>query len=654
MVPSKVGRDAVNGPGLHNLLRRVGRLVLAVDVAAGVMTGLALITAAVVLCLLLDAALSLPAGGLLTLDTMLAVVACASLCLIGRGVVRNRYDPRRVAVMIERRLDVADSRLINAVDLCDRPTAGASEQLQSMAVRLGEELAATVRPWSLVDRSRLKRAGLLACLAVLPAVLFYLSAPGVFCAVIPRLMQPRADLPPFTRVRFDVRIEPAKVMFGRRAAIRATLSGGSVPDAADVVFVDGKRRSAPLPMKPQSGEASSFVLELPRAVRSQSFYVDTPAGRSGRYELVVHQTPLFEHVRVEYEYPTYTGLPPVERALGADGIVAPTGTTVTITVTSNVPLERGDLTVPAGEVELKVDESEPRCVAGSFKLTADGEYEMSLVGSDGSAADHTLRGSVGCIPDEPPDVYFTEPAPRVVAAEGSAVEVGLVAADDVAVEHVVLRRSVNEGEASPLSLAVVGSGTTRATGVCAFDLEAMGVRDGDVITYLAKAYDNRPGGGQSADTPAYTIEVVSNERYAEHLRAAEQAASDLVELRQRLASLRQARLSRVDEMARLRQQESTDERRRRLEQMESELAEADGEAAELASEISRLAERGPARAYDEAPVTPVAAANWVEVFSGGGRGPESTVAGLGDVPIRWRGLAAAYFKRLAEDAEQTR
>ena len=280
----------MNGPGLHNLLRRVGRLVLAVDVAAGVMTGLALITAAVVLCLLLDAALSLPAGGLLTLDTMLAVVACASLCLIGRGVVRNRYDPRRVAVMIERRLDVADSRLINAVDLCDRPTAGASEQLQSMAVRLGEELAATVRPWSLVDRSRLKRAGLLACLAVLPAVLFYLSAPGVFCAVIPRLMQPRADLPPFTRVRFDVRVEPAKVMFGRRAAIRATLSGGSVPDAADVVFVDGKRRSAPLPMKPQSGEASSFVLELPRAVRSQSFYVDTPAGRSGRYELVVHQT----------------------------------------------------------------------------------------------------------------------------------------------------------------------------------------------------------------------------------------------------------------------------------------------------------------------------------------------------------------------------
>ena len=648
----------MNAAILHSLLRRVGRLTLAVNVAGAAMVGLALLASGVTACLLIDAATGLPAGGLFLLDAVLVGLMCGALCHMGWRTAASRYDPKRIALTIERRANIAGSRLINAVDLCGHRLPGVSEQLQGQAVRLGDDLAGTIRPWSVVDTSRLKRAGLYAGVALVLMLLLYLLAPRVFHAVTPRLLQPRADHPPFTCAQFDVQIEPRKLMFGKQALIRVKLGGRSAPDSAAVVFVEGGRHRAPLPMTPRPGEADAFGLELPRAVRSGSFYVDTPAGRSKRYDLIVHPTPLFERVQVSYEFPSYTGWQSRRESLGDRGIAALAGSTVTVTVTSNVALKQGDLTLPVGQVELRTGGTNTHSVDGAFTLTESGKYAISLTGADGTASDRVLRGNVVCIPDNPPQVYFTEPAPRVVVAKGATVGVKVVAADDIAITRIMLQRRMNTG--SPLSIDLPPAKTDKglATAELSFDLDAMEVREGDRITYFATAHDSRPGKGQSTDTSVYTIEVVSRQQYADYGQAAERVAGELADMKQRLARLQQQRLSRLDELKSLQQPATgkplADEQRRRMTQLEAELADVDGQAAELAAKIGRHIEKGPTKADTdgESDIVPIDVTNRVEVYEGRDPGPGGEAVELASVPMRFRELAAAYFRRLADEAEQ--
>ena len=193
--------------------------------------------------------------------------------------------------------------------------------------------AAGISPAKVVDTRPLQKAMLAAALALLVGAGSYLAAPGVFRAVLPRFFSPTAGHPAFTLVKFDIRIEPAKVYRGWPAVIHATLSGPTKPpDQANVVFLDeAGREGPPLPML--HAEGGKFSLRIERADRSRDFYVATPAGRSRRHRLTVHAVPTFQQVRVRYEFPGYTCWPASSTILGdSRDLAALAGTRVSLTV----------------------------------------------------------------------------------------------------------------------------------------------------------------------------------------------------------------------------------------------------------------------------------------------------------------------------------
>jgi hypothetical protein len=598
---------------LNRKLRSTGRLALATETGRASAAAVALLGAALLAVLFADAVFALSPVLLVVLDCVLILLAVGAAAYVLAAVVRNWYRPRRVARMIERRMDVTDSRLINSVDLSARPPEGASGALVALAVGAGERLAATVRPARVVAFRPLRKAALLAALVAVVFAGVWVSVPELLRMAGVRLADPYGRHPPFTFIRFDCRVAPERVFEGRPATITAALAGGEglirLPDQANVVLLEAAGQRT-VPMVHQ-GEGR-FVLQIERASRSCRFYVDTPAGRSAVHELRVLPVPRFVEASVRYQYPPYTRWAPDTQPVGDAGIRALAGTQATVTVRSNLPLARGRITLiptasdaQATAVELAVDPADPKVVRGSFPVRATGRYRMSLLAANGGESNERPEGPMTCVPDAPPAVRILEPDAFVVAPEDWKVPVTVAATDDVAVARIELLRSVNGWGPVGTVLDTEGPGVTYVTARSAFDLPALGVRPGDILTYFATARDSHPSGTQVADSPTFVIHVISKEEYLKYARMAyrmQHVLEELDKLREKLEALEAKRKELIEKLAKWRKKldEGTgrisDEDRERLDKLELEIDRYTDALREVARQLEARA--GKPRVYD--------------------------------------------------------
>ena len=610
---------------LNTLLRRANRLTRRTDVArAGLLATGALIIALLIV-LAIDAVFGLTPWGLKALDIILLTVGVGGLGFIVSRALHHRFRSRRTAVMLEKQIGLPDSRLINAVEFSESDHPQVSHDLAEEAVTRGEVLAGSLRPVSGVGRAPLMRALRLGTVALLLLIVAYVMMPGVFRAVVPRLLAPAADHPPYTLINFNVQFDPERMVYGKPAAIHVALSGPiELPEQATVVFVDDPNEPRRMPMMPAFASstqlasvsasdpgASYFVLRIERPTRSRTFYIDTPDGRSRRYTMAIHPVPLFEAVQVVYDYPEYTGWPSKTHPLGTDDLKALTGTQLTFRINSNVPLSSGrirftpdetpdDAPDGAGQTDfvIKPDPADPYAAIGRLPVDATGRFEMSLTGHDGTEGDETAGGRVVCLPDQPPVASFDAPDAVVYAVEGWSVDIAVDAQDDVRVERLELQHRVNKEPIEQAELEASIGKHGRADAQHKLDLSAVNARPGDIIRYTATAYDNRPPLPQSADTNMQLIQVISMDDYLELARQftqLEDLIAEAAELRDRLEQLGREREALLDEMAELRQKLDsgaplTDAEQQKLDELNASLEAFAEKARELAEDMQKRAD----------------------------------------------------------------
>lgn len=575
----------MNAGHLERTLRRacrLARLTEAVSAGAGAVAVLA--TAALVL-VTLDALLALPVWALVLGDAVLALAALAGVLHVVWTLWVNRYEPRRVARMLEARLDIRGSFLINGVDLLAGAGPGASVSLAGRAVAQAEGLAKGLDIARVVDRRRLRRRLAAAGAAMVVLVAAWAALPRVFAATGTRYLAPTSDRPPFTLLEFAVSWEPQRIHQGRPATIIAVVRGdGALPRQADVVFVDTPQRQR-VPMVRE--EDGSFALRIDRVDRPREFHVATPLGRSERYHLEVLPVPVFRHVRVRYEYPEYTNWQVASETLEAEGIHALSGTRVTVSVQSNLPLREGRLTlhdepaeggaVPATQEVTLAPTDDPSIATGSFVLDAPGRFEIHLAAADGTESNEPLVGPVVCVVDRAPQVRFEAPGAEVVIPASWRLPLRIAADDDVAVSRIGLFRSVNGLAPSTVELPVQRAGPAYVTAETQFDLAALGAAGGDVITYYATAFDGRPGEPQFTDTRTFVVRVVTDEEYHEFVRShyqVEQMVAEMDAFVQRLGGIGQRREELIADFEALRGAiaaaggKATDAERQRLDEID--------------------------------------------------------------------------------------
>jgi len=595
---------------LNQVLRRTGAWRRTIEVARALGAGVTIVLAVTLAAVMLDAALGLPAAGLVVLNIALLGTAIAMVGYLVWQWAANRFDARRIAMLIERRVSACGSRLINALELA-APAEGAhantSAVLREMAIEEGIEAASSVQPQRVVDRQPMNRAMMTAAGAIAAVAVLYLLAPRVFGMVVPRLLNPTADLPPYTLVEFDITTEPQQIYHGKRARITATLGGPIVPTQASVVFTDREPRQR-VPM--QRVEEGVFVLPIERATESRTFYVDTPDGRSAAQVLSVLPVPLFERVTLRFDYPTYTGWPSVERRLDDTGLRALTGTQVTVIVESNLPLSEGRLVLTPGEQDstqshlvLEPMEMQVNVAAGSFTLTQTGEYRLTLFSEDGVESESPLTGAIEALADRTPTVQLLEPDLRVVAPEGFDVPIVMAASDDIGVERLDLHTRVNDDAAATEPMALDRQRPAYATGRTTIDLAALGAKAGDTVRAFATAYDNHPPASHSADSPSIEIKVVTEQAYRDLAReqyGIEQVLGEVERIRAEMDAIGKARDELIKRLEDLRDRmgergtdgaELTDQEKAAMEAIEDALSDYADRLDELAKALNERAER---------------------------------------------------------------
>jgi hypothetical protein len=569
----------MNTTQLDTTLRKTARLAFLVEGARVKARFFALLIVAVLAAIGFDAVLGLRPAGLVTVNVALAALAAAGLIYIAIHLLKQTYDRRRIARLIEDRLQLKGSELINAVELADAPADQTSVPLREAAIARGTQLAASLAPSRIVDRGPMKKAlyGFIAALTV--ASIAYLAMPGVFQTVVARYLDPYGDLPPFTLVNFAFE-HPAEVYEGKPVTIKVTLSGQNLPDQANIVFVDETSEAATaVPMLRVGGERHEgtearrhegqnptpetrnpkpdgleFVLPIEKAERTRVFYVNTAAGRSERRTLTVLPVPRFEQVTITYDPPAYTGWKRAVEHLSAQGIRGLEGTKVRLTVTSNLPLRESkvlmefppatdakgqpikpeglvpgrlsvDTVTPiSGPFPLIPDSADPKKASAELTLYTSATFTLSLIAAnkDNTPSLEPLAGKITVLPDKAPMVRITEPGDRqIIAPEGWKVPVTIEAEDDVKIERLTLFRGVNSFSPSAFNLPLADKGPRIAQGKYEFDLGALGAKAGDAIMFFASAQDNFPGlpGGHSVDTETYVIHVISMEEYLTQARS---------------------------------------------------------------------------------------------------------------------------------------
>ncbi len=501
---------------LHHLRTRfAGWLALRILLAAlGVVGAMALAT------VLSDAALDLSEATRAAVPWLLG--AAMAIALATGFWEWRRLTETRVARLFEQADVSLGNRLINAVQLAQKTSASATEELfRRAAVQLGRQAAAKLDVWP-VMRNGLKRASTFLVCVLLAWMVLLLAENNLVRAVLPRFLDAHGDHPPYSRLKIEATADRAEVLYGGQVEVRATTSGRPAEKLWLVTRSGTNETRAIMFLAPDK----SFFQTLVNLREPTKYFVTDGAARSHRFSVAIRYTPQITLVEVAMTFPEYTGKPPHTGKLADEPQALPEGTRVAFRVASNRPLKSGslELTPVLGGKPVHVPllpEAQNTVVTGAFVLMEPVVFDLSVrdVGNLDSA--EAKRGRFNILPDRPPRLFVLEPGRDAVATPNIRVPVRVQAVDDYAVSRVVWLRSHNRSIERPFNMKLtLKSGPQSVEAAGAFELDKLGVRPGDVIEYYFEAADNYPKGPNITFSRPFRLEIISQEQYEAILRQA--------------------------------------------------------------------------------------------------------------------------------------
>jgi hypothetical protein len=468
-----------------------------------------------------DAAFILPLGA--RRATPWVLVAVALLVTVGAVWALLRLTPLRIARLLENDQPELGTSLTNAVQLADLSFhAPISEYLRCQAVELGGDIARRARVWPVIKRGWIGVQTLLGALALL--WLIGLTVFGdVFSAVMPRLLDPSGDHPPYSRVKFVVEPQRVRVAFGGQFDVQAKVSGAPVEKLYLMAEGAGGTTKTVMFRRPDK----SYLQTLTNLRQPMHYWVTDGRGRSQRYPVEIVFTPKIEFVEVTTEYPAYTHLATRTHQLIDSEMRVPKHSVLDLRVASNRPLASGRVVLTpllggkAETITLPPTAEHDRMVAGRFEVTEALAYTVSVTDTDELDSDDNYQGRIVIEADHPPRLQVMEPARQAVATPDAIVNVSLRAEDDYGVDQVVWFRGFNESIERPFRIPLASLDTpTRVDAHSAFNLEDLGVKPGDTIDYFFEVADNDPDGPNVTTSRMHSLQVVSREQYEQVLRQA--------------------------------------------------------------------------------------------------------------------------------------
>lgn len=316
---------------------------------------------------------------------------------------------------------------------------------------------------------------------------------------------------------------------GADVDVRATLGGRARPavvlhvreagdpdwrqETMDVVKEEGRKlndESEKSLSPPSSLVLSPFFSRLSKLRATTEFFVAAGPERTPVQQVVVRHLLKFAATRVEVTAPPYTGIAPVTYESGSFSAIQ--GSTARIrfqldrlpAAATLVVKELAQATALPRRIELAVQDA---FVSAELPLAGDIEYSVEARDAAGVAA-VANRHRVRVTADQPPRVWFDEPADNMEVHTLAEVVMRARARDDFGLKKVGIVFQVNNEEERTLVLQEIGQPFQReAQTEQVLMLEQYLLTQKDCVGYYAFAEDNRPGAPQRTTTELRFIDI---------------------------------------------------------------------------------------------------------------------------------------------------
>jgi len=314
-------------------------------------------------------------------------------------------------------------------------------------------------------------------------------------------------------VMAKARFHYADLLRGEPTGLQVAPGSVDAPEGSDLaIAAEVKRwqRSASIDYRGPNGEIESYPMSMAgKAEFSFTWYaleesfdyrVRTPSLQTEWWTVTVFDPPEIEAIEIDITPPAYTGEPKLDFGRLLD-LFAVEGSEVTF------QLETG----PGVETWLRLGEDET-AFDGKISVIAEqtAEYQFRLRNAEGREA-VTERYLLEVKPDEPPTVAIIDPGADSKAVLDDIVPLEVYGADDYGVSRVAVELSVSGLPRRPIEAFSATEGfPAEHTALPVIEVGRLGVEFGDVITYYARAWDNREPEPQVSRSEVYFIEVVEN------------------------------------------------------------------------------------------------------------------------------------------------
>jgi hypothetical protein len=489
-------------------------------VAASTAAARLLAVAAVVLALAAagERTLTLSDGGTLVLAiAALGAVAIAAAVLL--WPLRRSPDDRRVARFVEECHPEHADAIVSAVDVDQREDGG--QAFGPLVVASAARRLAALDLDGLVDRRRVR----LAAWSAAAAAAACLVALGVALPLLDRAGE--AAYVRFFPSSIALTVMPGdlRVAAGTSATIVATVRGrvGTLGRVAAVITLDAAGRAVTVPME---RVADGYRFTIPKVERSFHYMVSAGPATSRAYAVTALHPSRVERIDLQYDFPSFTGLPPrLDRDAG--DVYAPAGTRVRVIVHADKAVHDGALAFSQGRAPAPLTRIDDRTFAASLTIDDESAYRVGLVDPDGLRSE-SVEYFVRVMDDRPPEVHILRPGNDEGITPLDEVPIEARADDDYGIQKMDLVYSVAGGPEKVVPFQSLSGTELARVGAHLLAVEDLKVKPGDVIAYYARAWDvPRAKASTMTESELFFLEVRPfNEEYSlAQSQAAMQAAT---------------------------------------------------------------------------------------------------------------------------------
>jgi hypothetical protein len=505
-----------------SFLRRLKRLQASFRLGGGAVLALQVLGYAAVLLTALAAAdyfLSFSPPVLVVLEAA-ALVFLAGVAVLGLWRL-GRLSVQRLARRADGDLKSARRDVLSALELVRaEPEAGdlrryLVERSVDRAMQSMDRMTVRQRlPWpELVRRSRrtLAHLGVAAVALGIPL--------GISSVVLVRIFHPFDDVPPYSRLRFAVEPASPKVRYGDSTEISVEITGAPVREP---VWLLTRHRGRVNRAACFQESATRFTQRLEKLVEPVEFGFATGRARTRWHSLELLLDPHIVAARLKVIPPAYARRPPAEFMAGEAKLAGLKASRVELDLTSNRPLQGGELSVTPGEGGapriVRGEPAGPQRLVFRWTLEERAGVEVTLRDAQGTRNREPFRLDQFVLPDEPPAAAMIQPAGFAVATPKAKVPVSGFAEDDLALTRVDLVRTATGFRDRALAVGPEAS-RERMDFARDLDLAALGVEPGEELEFYLEAVDSNPSMTGVAVSDTVRVQIISEEDYAAMLRS---------------------------------------------------------------------------------------------------------------------------------------